>query len=116
MRLARQIGYTAPSTPIDTPISAARPRAHAVSSGVMKLCRPSTLGSSPLARIPSQPARSRRPAVSVEPTVALRVARELMLTRAATHAVVIDPELQRPIGIHSTLDIAGVLAGRDVSN
>ena len=33
-----------------------------------------------------------------------------MLTQGATHVVVMDPELQRPTGILSTLDIAGVLA------
>jgi hypothetical protein len=34
-----------------------------------------------------------------------------MLTNSATHiVVVVDPEMQRPIGILSTLDIAGVLA------
>ena len=51
-----------------------------------------------------------RPIVSVEPTMALRKAGELMLTHGATHVVVIDPKLQRPIGILSTLDIASVLA------
>jgi hypothetical protein len=33
-----------------------------------------------------------------------------MLTNSATHIVVVDPEMQHPIGILSTLDIAGVLA------
>jgi len=51
-----------------------------------------------------------QPIISVEPTMALREAGELMLTHGATHVVVIDPEIQRPIGILSTLDIAGVLA------
>ena len=40
----------------------------------------------------------------------LREAGELMLSHGTTHVVVIDPEIQRPIGILSTLDIAGVLA------
>jgi CBS domain-containing protein len=48
--------------------------------------------------------------ISVEPTMPLREAGELMLTHGATHIVVIDPNLQRPIGIVSTLDIAGELA------
>jgi CBS domain-containing protein len=42
--------------------------------------------------------------------MALREVGELMLTKGATHLVVIDPGLQRPIGILSTLDVAGVLA------
>jgi CBS domain-containing protein len=40
--------------------------------------------------------------------MALREAGELMLANGAAHVVVVDPELQRPIGILSTLDIAGV--------
>ncbi len=50
------------------------------------------------------------PIISMEPTMLLREAGELMLSHKASHVVVIDPELQRPIGILSTLDIAGVLA------
>jgi CBS domain-containing protein len=51
-----------------------------------------------------------QPVVSVEPTTPLRDAGELMLSHGAAHLVVIDPALQRPIGILSTLDVAGVLA------
>jgi CBS domain-containing protein len=51
-----------------------------------------------------------QPIISVEPTMPLREAGELMLGQGATHVVVIDPNIQRPIGILSTLDIAGVLA------
>ena len=51
-----------------------------------------------------------QPIISVEPTMPLREAGELMLTHSATHAVVVDPGMQRPIGVLSTLDIAGVLA------
>jgi CBS domain-containing protein len=51
-----------------------------------------------------------QPITSVEPTMPLREAGELMLTQSASHVVVIDPDIQRPIGILSTLDIAGVLA------
>jgi CBS domain-containing protein len=51
-----------------------------------------------------------QPIVSVEPAMPLREAGELMLTHGATHVVVIDPEIQRPIGVLSTLDVAGVLA------
>ena len=49
-----------------------------------------------------------QPIISVEPTMALREAGELMLANGAAHVVLVDPELQRPIGILSTLDIAGV--------
>jgi len=51
-----------------------------------------------------------QPIISVEPSMLLREAGELMLLHQASHVVVIDPKLQRPIGILSTLDIAGVLA------
>lgn len=55
-------------------------------------------------------ALAQRPITSVEPTMPLREAGELMLTQSASHIVVIDPDIQRPIGILSTLDIAGVFA------
>jgi CBS domain-containing protein len=51
-----------------------------------------------------------QPAVSVEPSTPLREAGEIMLKHGLTHLVVVDPKLQRPIGILSTLDVAGVLA------
>ena len=51
-----------------------------------------------------------QPIVAVEPTMPLREAGELMLARDASHVVVIDPERQRPVGVLSTLDMAGVLA------
>jgi CBS domain-containing protein len=50
------------------------------------------------------------PIFTVEPTTALREAAELMLTHAITHVLVVDPAKQRPIGMLSTLDIAGILA------
>jgi CBS domain-containing protein len=50
------------------------------------------------------------PLVTVEATMPLRDAGELMLAAGVSHAVVIDPERERPIGVLSTLDIAGVLA------
>jgi CBS domain-containing protein len=50
------------------------------------------------------------PIVSVEPTLPLREAARLMLTHAAPHVLVVDAQKQRPIGILSTLDIAGILA------
>ncbi|MBV8990133.1 MAG: CBS domain-containing protein [Solirubrobacterales bacterium] len=48
--------------------------------------------------------------VSVTPTTSLRDAGELMVTHGANHLVVVEAESQRPVGILSTLDIAGVLA------
>lgn len=55
-------------------------------------------------------ALAKQPIISVEPTAPLREAGELMLRQGASHVVVIDPNTQRPIGVLSTLDIAGVLA------
>jgi CBS domain-containing protein len=50
------------------------------------------------------------PAISVEPTTPLRAAAQMMLAKRAAHLLVVDPRKQRPVGILSTLDIAGVLA------
>jgi CBS domain-containing protein len=62
-------------------------------------------GETPSARVIAQ-----QPLVTVEPSMPLRAAGELMLARGVSHLVVIQPESQRPIGILSTADIAGVLA------
>jgi CBS domain-containing protein len=51
-----------------------------------------------------------QPLVTVEPTVPLREAGELMLAHNVTHLVVIQAGTGRPIGILSTADIAGVIA------
>lgn len=51
-----------------------------------------------------------QPTVSVAPSTPLREAGELMLAHGAAHAVVIDPNAERPIGILSTLDLAGIFA------
>ena len=53
---------------------------------------------------------AQQPVVTVEPSMPLRDAGELMLTRGVTHLVVIESGTQRPIGILSTADLAGVLA------
>ena len=50
------------------------------------------------------------PVVSVGPATPLREAAELMLEHGTTHVLVIDPAKQRPVGMLSTLDIAGILA------
>ena len=51
-----------------------------------------------------------RPAVSVDTTAPLREAADLMLSKGTSHVVAVNPEAGRPVGILSTLDIAGVLA------
>lgn len=50
------------------------------------------------------------PIISVAPTTPLREAAELMLANGTPHVLVIDPSKQRPVGMLSTLDVAGVLA------
>ncbi len=50
------------------------------------------------------------PIFTVEPSTPLREAADLMLTHSSTHVLVIDAVKQRPIGMLSTLDIAGILA------
>ncbi len=54
-------------------------------------------------------ALAQEPVFSVTPATPLREAGELMLTHGVSHLVVIEAESERPIGILSTLDIAGVL-------
>lgn len=51
-----------------------------------------------------------QPVITVGPSVPLREAGEAMLTNRVSHLVVTDAEAGRPIGILSTLDVAGVLA------
>jgi CBS domain-containing protein len=51
-----------------------------------------------------------RPVISVETSAPLRSAAELMISNATSHVVAVNPETRRPVGILSTLDIAGVLA------
>lgn len=51
-----------------------------------------------------------QPVPNVQTTTPLREAAELMLRHGSTHVIVIDPLTERPVGILSTLDIAGVLA------
>ena len=48
--------------------------------------------------------------LTVEPATPLREAGEIMLTTGASHLLVISPDTQHPVGVVSTLDIAGVLA------
>ena len=55
-------------------------------------------------------ALARQPVIKVETTAALRDAAELMMTKGTGHIVAVNPQTGHPIGILSTLDIAGVLA------
>lgn len=50
------------------------------------------------------------PIVVVEPGMPLRDAARQMLARGVSHVIVTDPAAQRPVGVLSTLDVAGVLA------
>jgi CBS domain-containing protein len=51
-----------------------------------------------------------QPVITVRPSMPLREAAELMVAHNVSHLVVVDPERQRPVGILSTLDIAGSIA------
>jgi CBS domain-containing protein len=55
-------------------------------------------------------ALAQQPVVTVESTMPLRDAGEVMLENRVSHLVVVEPKTERPIGILSTADIAGVLA------
>jgi CBS domain-containing protein len=48
--------------------------------------------------------------LTVEPATPLREAGELMLATGDSHLLVINPDTQHPVGVVSTLDVAGVLA------
>jgi CBS domain-containing protein len=61
------------------------------------------------AEAPSARLMAQQPLVTVEPSVPLREAGELMLAHGVSHLVVTQPGTQSPIGILSTADIAGVL-------
>jgi CBS domain-containing protein len=50
------------------------------------------------------------PVVTVELSTPLLEAARLMLKHASSHLLVVDPGAQRPVGMISTLDIAGILA------
>ena len=53
---------------------------------------------------------SRTPAVMVSPSDSLEHAAELMRDKGTGHLVVISPSDSRPVGVVSTLDVAGALA------
>jgi CBS domain-containing protein len=52
---------------------------------------------------------ARQVVISVKATAPLRAAAELMLKHGVSHLLVIDPDTRQPVGILSTLDVAGVL-------
>lgn len=51
-----------------------------------------------------------RPAVTIAPSESLDVAARLMARNGVSHLVVVDPVERRPVGVLSTLDLAGALA------
>jgi CBS domain-containing protein len=53
---------------------------------------------------------ARHPTVTVEPLTPLREAAQLMLSAGLSHVLVVDPRGQRPVGVLSSLDVAGVMA------
>ncbi|HET8979076.1 MAG TPA: CBS domain-containing protein [Solirubrobacteraceae bacterium] len=53
---------------------------------------------------------ARHTTLSVEPTMPLRAAGRLMLEQGVSHLLVVEPRAQRPIGVLSSLDLAGVMA------
>jgi CBS domain-containing protein len=52
---------------------------------------------------------ARQPIIKLETTAPLRDAAELMVKESASHVVAVNPQTKRPVGILSTLDIAGIL-------
>jgi CBS domain-containing protein len=51
-----------------------------------------------------------QPVLTVELSTSLIAAAREMLSHGSSHALVVDPREHRPVGVLSTLDIAGVLA------
>ncbi len=59
---------------------------------------------------PSARALAVEPVVVVDPSTPLREAGEQMLAHGVSHLIVADSDSKRPVGVLSTLDVAGVLA------
>lgn len=51
------------------------------------------------------------PVISVRPSLPLRAAAQLLLDNRVRHAIVIEPDRGRPIGVLSTLDVVSLLSG-----
>lgn len=54
------------------------------------------------------------PTTTVEPSMPLREAAQLMLDHGVSHLLVVEPRGQRPVGVLSSLDVAGVMAWGEV--
>jgi CBS domain-containing protein len=48
--------------------------------------------------------------VTVAPDEPLEAACELMRAHAVSHVMVVDPRQNQPLGVMSTLDVAGIVA------
>ena len=59
---------------------------------------------------PTAATLARQPVISVRPTVSVHEAAQVMVANGVSHLVVVDPEELTPVGIVSSLDVAGVLA------
>jgi CBS domain-containing protein len=59
---------------------------------------------------PIAEAVAHQPTVHVESTMALRDVAQRMHDSGTAHVIVVEPRSRRPVGVLSTLDIAGVLA------
>ncbi len=59
---------------------------------------------------PSARELAAEPVFVVDPAMPLREAAQEMLAHEVSHLVVADPVAKRPVGVLSTLDVAGVLA------
>jgi CBS domain-containing protein len=53
---------------------------------------------------------AKEPVISIRPTMSVHDAAKAMVQYGAAHVVVVDPERRTPLGVLSTLDIAGLLA------
>ncbi len=53
---------------------------------------------------------ARQPVIAVRSTMSVHEVARAMIENGTTHLVVVDPDRRVPLGIVSTLDIAGVLA------
>jgi CBS domain-containing protein len=60
--------------------------------------------------LPASAAAATEPLV-VSPDVPLRVAAGLMAEHGVSHLLVVEPGADRPVGVLSTLDLMGVMAG-----
>ncbi len=50
------------------------------------------------------------PTTTVEPAMSLREAAHIMIDQGVSHLLVVEPRGQRPVGVLSSLDVAGLMA------